>query len=68
MIANSVLDDFRVALPNPSGKSVIDGGLMIDLAPMKGCRVEHWKVHMENRREDLRHRTDGNRGACVESA
>jgi len=25
---------------NPSGKSVIDGGLMIDLAPMKGCRVD----------------------------
>ncbi|HTY77639.1 MAG TPA: FAD-binding oxidoreductase [Gemmatimonadales bacterium] len=25
---------------NPSGKSVIDGGLMIDLAPLKGCRVD----------------------------
>ncbi len=25
---------------NASGKSVIDGGLMIDLAPMKGCRVD----------------------------
>ena len=25
---------------NPSGKSVIDGGLMIDLGPMKGCRVD----------------------------
>jgi FAD/FMN-containing dehydrogenase len=25
---------------NVSGKSVIDGGLMVDLAPMKGCRVD----------------------------
>ena len=25
---------------NASGKSVVDGGLMIDLASMKGCRVE----------------------------
>jgi FAD/FMN-containing dehydrogenase len=25
---------------NVSGKSVVEGGLMIDLAPMKGCRVE----------------------------
>ena len=25
---------------NVSGKSVVDGGLMIDLAPMKGCRVD----------------------------
>ena len=25
---------------NVSGKSVADGGLMIDLAPMKGCRVD----------------------------
>jgi len=25
---------------NVSGKSVTDGGLMIDLAPMKGCRVD----------------------------
>jgi len=25
---------------NVSGKAVIDGGLMIDLAPMKGCRVD----------------------------
>ena len=25
---------------NVSGKAVIDGGLMIDLAPMKGCRID----------------------------
>jgi len=25
---------------NASGKSVVDGGLLIDLAPMKGCRVD----------------------------
>jgi FAD/FMN-containing dehydrogenase len=25
---------------NVSGKAVVDGGLMIDLAPMKGCRID----------------------------
>jgi len=31
---------------NVAGKSVTDGGLMIDLAPMKGIRVDHrtWRV------------------------
>ena len=25
---------------NVSGKAVVDGGLMIDLSPMKGCRID----------------------------
>ena len=25
---------------NVSGKAIVDGGLMIDLSPMKGCRID----------------------------
>jgi FAD/FMN-containing dehydrogenase len=38
--ANGLLVSARGGGHNASGKAVVDGGLMIDLSPMKGCRVD----------------------------